>query len=88
MIVSTTLQPEQLHAVDAYWRAINFLSVGLIYPYDNPLLKRPRALPSVRPLDVAYSGTTSGQNVIDVHLDCAVQRGYRLFGLAGGDGEW
>jgi hypothetical protein len=28
----------------AYWRAANYLSVGQIYLYDNPLLKRPLAL--------------------------------------------
>ena len=27
--------------MDAYWRAANYLSVGQIYLYDNPLLKRP-----------------------------------------------
>ena len=36
-----TLTPELLHHMDAYWRAANYLSVGQIYLYDNPLLKRP-----------------------------------------------
>jgi xylulose-5-phosphate/fructose-6-phosphate phosphoketolase len=35
------LSPERLHKIDAYWRAANYLSVGQIYLYDNPLLKRP-----------------------------------------------
>ena len=39
-----TLIPELLHQMDAYWRAANYLSVGQIYLYDNPLLKRPLAL--------------------------------------------
>ena len=34
------LSPELLHKMDAYWRAANYLSVGQIYLYDNPLLKR------------------------------------------------
>ena len=38
---TNTLTPEQLHKMDAYWRAANYLSVGQIYLYDNPLLKRP-----------------------------------------------
>ncbi len=37
-----TLSPELLHTMDAYWRAANYLSVGQIYLYDNPLLKQPR----------------------------------------------
>ena len=38
---ANTLTPELLHKMDAYWRAANYLSVGQIYLYDNPLLKRP-----------------------------------------------
>jgi xylulose-5-phosphate/fructose-6-phosphate phosphoketolase len=33
--------------MDAYWRAANYLSVGQIYLYDNPLLRRPLALTDV-----------------------------------------
>jgi phosphoketolase len=33
------LKPEMLKRVHAYWRAANYLSVGQIYLYDNPLLK-------------------------------------------------
>ena len=36
-----TLTPELLHKLDAWWRAANYLSVGQIYLYDNPLLKKP-----------------------------------------------
>lgn len=36
-----TLSPEMLQQIDAYWRAANYLSVGQISLYDNPLLKRP-----------------------------------------------
>jgi xylulose-5-phosphate/fructose-6-phosphate phosphoketolase len=38
-----TLEPELLQRMDAYWRAANYLSVGQIYLYDNPLLRRPLA---------------------------------------------
>jgi xylulose-5-phosphate/fructose-6-phosphate phosphoketolase len=36
-----TLNPELLRKIDAYWRAANYLSVGQIYLYDNPLLNQP-----------------------------------------------
>ena len=39
-----TLSPELLQKMDAYWRAANYLSVGQIYLYDNPLLKKPLTL--------------------------------------------
>ena len=34
------LSAELLSKMDAYWRAANYLSVGQIYLYDNPLLKQ------------------------------------------------
>jgi xylulose-5-phosphate/fructose-6-phosphate phosphoketolase len=43
-----TLSPESLQKMDAYWRAANYLWVGQIYLYDNPLLKRPLTLPDVK----------------------------------------
>ena len=39
---TNTLTPDLLHKINAYWRAANYLSVGQIYLYDNPLLKRKR----------------------------------------------
>ena len=71
---SLTLQPEQLHAMDAYWRASNYLAVGQIYLYDNPLLKRPLALSDVKPLVVGHWGTTPGQNFIYVHLNRVIKK--------------
>ena len=38
---STPLTPDLVRRIDAYWRAANYLSVGQIYLYDNPLLKKP-----------------------------------------------
>ena len=61
-MTTRTLEPEVLHKMDAYWRAANYLSVGQIYLYDNPLLKRPLRLSDVKPLVVGHWGTTPGQN--------------------------
>ena len=44
-----TLNPELLRKIDAYWRAANYLSVGQIYFYDNPLLKQPLKLAHIKP---------------------------------------
>ena len=57
-MTARTLEPELLHKMDAYWRAANYLSVGQIYLYDNPLLKRPLQLSDVKPLVVGHWGTT------------------------------
>ncbi len=63
------LSRELLDRMDAYWRAANYLSVGQIYLYDNPLLKQPLALEHVKPRLLGHWGTTPGQNFIYVHLN-------------------
>jgi xylulose-5-phosphate/fructose-6-phosphate phosphoketolase len=60
--------------MDAYWRAANYLSVGQIYLYDNPLLKEPLKLAHVKPLVVGHWGTTPGQNFIYVHLNRVIKK--------------
>ena len=68
------LSSEELHKIDAYWRATNYLSVGQIYLYDNPLLKRQLLLSDVKPLVVGHWGTTPGQNFIYVHLNRVIKK--------------
>ena len=47
-LTATPLSPELLRKMHAYWRAANYLSVGQIYLYDNPLLKKPLTLEHVK----------------------------------------
>jgi len=69
-----TLSRELLRRIDAYWRAANYLSVGQIYLYDNPLLKERLKLSHVKPLVVGHWGTTPGQNFIYVHLNRVIKK--------------
>ena len=69
-----TLDAEEVRLIDAYWRAANYLSVGQIYLYDNPLLREPLALAHVKPLVVGHWGTTPGQNFIYAHLNRVIKR--------------
>src|SRR6185437_4468020 len=69
-----TLSPALLQKMNAYWRAANYVSVGQIYLYDNPLLKEPLKLSHVKPLVVSHWGTTPGQNFIYVHLNRAIKK--------------
>ena len=71
---ANTLTPELLRLMDAYWRAANYLSVGQIYLYDNPLLKRPLVLADVKRMLLGHWGTTPGQNFIYVHLNRAIKK--------------
>src|SRR5512142_2518661 len=68
------LAPDLLRKVDAYWRAANYLSVGQIYLYDNPLLKEPLKLEHVKPRLLGHWGTTPGLNFIYVHLNRIIQQ--------------
>jgi len=65
----TPLSPELLRKMNAYWRAANYLAVGQIYLYDNPLLKESLKLEHVKPRLLGHWGTTPGQNFIYVHLN-------------------
>src|SRR5216117_2937731 len=67
--MATPLSDDLLHRMDAYWRAANYLSVGQIYLYDNPLLRRPLTPAHVKPRLLGHWGTTPGQNFIYVHLN-------------------
>ena len=76
-IMNTNAKPlasELLAKIDAYWRAANYLSVGQIYLYDNPLLKRPLTLADVKHMLLGHWGTTPGQNFIYVHLNRVIKQ--------------
>ena len=61
--------PDWLRKIDAYWRAANYLSVGQIYLYDNPLLKIPLTRRHIKPRLLGHWGTTPGLNFIYAHLN-------------------
>ncbi|MEG3911660.1 phosphoketolase family protein [Microcoleus sp. w1-18aA5] len=63
------LSDSELHKMNAYWRAANYLSVGQIYLLDNPLLKEPLKIEHVKPRLLGHWGTTPGLNFIYVHLN-------------------
>ena len=71
---TSTLSSELLQRIDAYWRAANYLSVGQIYLYDNPLLKEPLRLEHVKHMLLGHWGTTPGQNFIYVHLNRVIKK--------------
>ena len=60
--------------IDAYWRAANYLSVGEIYLFDNPLLKVPLSEDHVKPRLLGHWGTTPGLNFIYVHLNRLIKK--------------
>ena len=68
------LPSDVLQLMDAYWRAANYLSVGQIYLYDNPLLREPLKPEHIKPRLLGHWGTTPGQNFIYVHLNRIIKQ--------------
>ena len=69
-----TLSAKQLKLMDAYWRAANYLTVGQIYLYDNPLLKQQLKLKHIKPRLLGHWGTSPGLNFIYVHLNRVIKK--------------
>ena len=79
MIESTTtsaspkpLSDDELHRLDAWWRAANYLSVGQIYLLANPMLREPLTLAHVKPRLLGHWGTTPGLNLLYAHMNRAI----------------
>src|SRR6476661_8389539 len=74
MMLGTTESPQlkplsdsELHKMNAYWRAANYLSVGQIYLLDNPLLKEPLKIEHGKTGLLGHWGTTPGLNFTYIH---------------------
>jgi xylulose-5-phosphate/fructose-6-phosphate phosphoketolase len=71
--MSTLLDDSSVRAIDAYWRAANYLSVGQIYLLDNPLLRQRLSLEHVKPRLLGHWGTTPGLNFVYAHLNRVIK---------------
>ena len=68
------LTPEEERKMIAYWRAANYLSVGQIYLFDNPLLRQPLTLKHIKPRLLGHWGTTPGLNFVYVHMNRVIKK--------------
>ncbi len=68
------LNSAELAQMDAYWRAANYLAVGQIYLYDNPLLRVPLEPAHIKRRLLGHWGTTPGLNFVYVHMNRAINR--------------
>src|SRR5258708_2306742 len=73
-ISHSPLSQEELSKINAYWRAANYLSVGQIYLYANPLLREPLKLEHVKPRLLGHFGTTPGLNFIYAHFNRVIKK--------------
>jgi xylulose-5-phosphate/fructose-6-phosphate phosphoketolase len=71
---TNVLSEDELRKIDAYWRAANYLSVGQIYLFDNPLLRKPLQIENIKPRLLGHWGTTPGLNFIYVHCNRIIKK--------------
>jgi xylulose-5-phosphate/fructose-6-phosphate phosphoketolase len=78
------LLDDELHAIDAYWRAANYLTVGQIYLRANPLLREPLRVADLKPRLLGHWGTSPGLSLLYAHLNRIIRRdALELLYLAG-----
>jgi xylulose-5-phosphate/fructose-6-phosphate phosphoketolase len=70
----SSLTPDELRRLDAWWRAANYLSVGQIYLLDNPLLREPLRLEHVKPRLLGHWGTSPGLNFLYAHANRVIRQ--------------
>jgi xylulose-5-phosphate/fructose-6-phosphate phosphoketolase len=66
------LSDAEVAAIDGYWRAANYLSIGQIYLMENPLLTKPLLPEHIKPRLLGHWGTLPGLNLIWAHLNRAI----------------
>ena len=71
---AAVLSPEESRGIDAWWRTANYLAVGQIYLYANPLLKEPLRLEHIKPRLLGHWGTTPGLNFIYAHANRVIRK--------------
>ncbi|MET8655968.1 phosphoketolase family protein [Streptomyces griseus] len=67
------LSDDELAALDAHWRAANYLAVGQIYLMANPLLTRPLVPEDIKPRLLGHWGTSPGLNLVHTHLNRVIK---------------
>jgi len=71
---AATLSTEEMQKMDAYWRASNYLSVGQIYLFDNPLLRETLKREHIKPRLLGHWGTSPGLNMLYVHFNRVIKK--------------
>ncbi len=71
--MATALSDDDIDAIDAYWRAANYLTVGQIYLSDNALLREPLKPEHIKPRLLGHWGTSPGLSLLYAHLNRVIR---------------
>lgn len=63
---------DRIRAIDAWWRAANYLTVGQIYLLDDPLLERPLQPDDIKPRLLGHWGTSPALNLVYAHCNALI----------------
>ncbi len=73
-IKGTPLDLEELRKIETYWRACNYLSLGMIYLQANPLLTEPLRPDHIKNRLLGHWGSSPGLSFIYVHLNRLIKK--------------
>jgi xylulose-5-phosphate/fructose-6-phosphate phosphoketolase len=73
-IEGAPLSPEELHNIDAYWRACCYLILGMLYLRENPLLREPLRIEHVKQRLLGHWGSSPGQSFVWTHLNRVIKK--------------
>jgi xylulose-5-phosphate/fructose-6-phosphate phosphoketolase len=68
------LSADELRKMDAYWRACNYLSAGMLYLSDNPLLRKPLKVEHIKNRLLGHWGSDPGQSFAWVHMNRLIKK--------------
>jgi xylulose-5-phosphate/fructose-6-phosphate phosphoketolase len=73
-ITGEPLSPEELGKIDAYWRASLYLSLGMLYLKENPLLREPLKMEHIKARLLGHWGSDAGQSFTYIHLNRLINK--------------
>jgi xylulose-5-phosphate/fructose-6-phosphate phosphoketolase len=73
-VAATPLSPQELRKIDAYWRACNYLAIGMIYLRENPLLREPLQPEHVKNRLLGHWGSSPGLSFVYTHLNRLIKK--------------
>lgn len=73
-VQGSPLNTEELQKTEAYWRACNYLALGMIYLQDNPLLKAPLKPEHIKNRLLGHWGSSPGLAFIYIHLNRLIKK--------------
>lgn len=72
-VQGTPLSGEELRKMHAFWRACNYLAVGMIYLRDNPLLREPLKIEQIKKRLLGHWGSSPGISFVYTHLNRVIK---------------